>query len=823
MSAPSEPLFRMSLPPAVEGLLRRVRFRLRRDAVLAGVLFSTCLAAGVFWVTTTLDLGWFELQRLELPVGLRVLLLAIMVPVGLWVIGRQIFIPLIRRVRDSDVALLLERRFPQFQDRLVTAVESSKGVSLEGPLSRPMLERSVDEAARIADQVSADEVFDPTTLQRLSLVAGGFAASILLLGLIQPQLIHRWWSAFIRCDEVYHPRTTDLQVVAIAQPGDRRVEFQWTEERQLYKHARGADLELELSVPEGGPAEGSEWVVPDRVRIDVIRADGSRSRTYVTPTADSGRVFRFVVTRLQEPVEVELLAGDFRSRNPYRIDIVNPPGLDTMTLDCQYPDYTGWNSLRERKLKVTGSEISLPTGTLFDLKAAASKPLRAVRIVTDQFELSGDRESSRLMLRDGRVIESQGRPLITADGATVIASFLVELFEPATSGSGQSSDGHVQSSGAALSGATNESEVLVDGRLRIPSNTNLRFFLHDEDDVMSVSPDSLRVQGIEDQPPVVVAQMTGVDNAITRLAKIPITGRVKDDYGLRTAGFSFQVDDETNWRPRPFRAVVPSGSLEFELGRSDTEAFELFDVQVLELSEGQRLSLSVVATDANENPGPGITRGQPMQFRIVSIEELLSLLYTREIALRGRFEEVIKQLEEVQNDLVFHQDVAKRLDAAGVNGSSEDRVSLNTCASRSGNNLRRQANEMSAVVVGFEEIVRQLINNSVPPAQLAENMTQSIVEPLRQVAGEQMVEADRAVSLFRVAVQEGQSSVTLVTASREEVSETIQQLREILENVRDMAEFHEALRDLKAILDEQQKTLDETKKLQKSQLIDVLK
>jgi len=42
----------------------------------------------------------------------------------------------------------------------------------------------------------------------------------------------------------------------------------------------------------------------------------------------------------------------------------------------------------------------------------------------------------------------------------------------------------------------------------------------------------------------------------------------------------------------------------------------------------------------------------------------------------------------------------------------------------------------------------------------------------------------------------------------------------VLENVRDMAEFHEALRDLKAILDELQKNREETKKLQKNQLID---
>ncbi len=374
-----------------------------------------------------------------------------MLPGALWVIGSRIVMPLIRRVRDSDVALLLERRFPQFQDRLVTAVESSKGLPLEGPLSRPMLERSVDEAATIAGQVSADEVFDPTTLKRLSVFAGILAASVLLIGLIQPQLIQRWWSAFIRCDEVYHQRTTDLKVVAIAQPGDRRVEFQWTEEKLLYKHPRGADLELELSVPDGGPDEGTAWVVPDRVRIDVIRADGSRSRTYVTPTADSGRVFRFVVTRLQEPIEVELLAGDFRSRNPYRIDVVNPPGLDTMRLDCTYPEYTGWNSQRERKLQVNGSEVSLPAGTSFDLTAVASKSLRAVRVVTDQFELSGDRESSKLVLRDGRVVESNGKPLVSPDGTSVSASFLVELPGSADSATVTNQDGQGLSSGSAES------------------------------------------------------------------------------------------------------------------------------------------------------------------------------------------------------------------------------------------------------------------------------------------------------------------------------------------------------------------------------------
>ena len=91
--------------------------------------------------------------------------------------------------------------------------------------------------------------------------------------------------------------------------------------------------------------------------------------------------------------------------------------------------------------------------------------------------------------------------------------------------------------------------------LQIPSSANLRFFLHDDDDVKSASPETLRVQGIPDAPPIVVAQMQGVGNAVTRLARIPVAGRIRDDYGLKSAGFEFLVDDESTWRPRPFRQV----------------------------------------------------------------------------------------------------------------------------------------------------------------------------------------------------------------------------------------------------------------------------
>jgi len=162
------------------------------------------------------------------------------------------------------------------------------------------------------------------------------------------------------------------------------------------------------------------------------------------------------------------------------------------------------------------------------------------------------------------------------------------------------------------------------------------------------------------------------------------------------------------------------------------------------------------------------------------------------------------------------------VDSGGSTAAAEDRASLNTCATRSSNSLRRQMNELKAIVEGFEEIVRQLINNQVPPQTLAENMRSSIVVPLRSVSDDSLPQVDRVLGEFRVAVQDGQPSQALAGQSNQEVRQVIMALKQILENVRDMAEFHEALRDLKAILDEQQKNLDQTRKLQKSQLLDDL-
>ena len=774
-------------PEAVQELLSSLRGRLRLYAALSGVLLTvTCLSCA-FWFTTGLDSGWFAIQKLELPVGLRAILLAIMLAGTALLIGVSILRPLVQHIGDLDLALLLEQHCPDFQDRLVTTIESRESEGIASELQQSMLRRTVAQAGQLAATVESESLFDLRVLRTQGLNAGFLLFSVAGIAACYPGMLSQWWDAFIKCEETYRVRTTQLDVSVIAQPGDRKMEFASVNDRQVYLHPRGNDLELEMIVPEGDSPVGEPWVVPERVRVDVLRQDGSRSRTYVSSTSD--RTFRFILSRLQESVEIELMAGDYRTTTPLAIESVSPPGIDGISVTCEFPDYTGWNVQRETRFDVHGSEISLPYGTRFELRAFSSKPLQSARIVTDAFELSGDKESCALIPREGYTSQlGDISSLVSSDGMSIQSSFVVL-------------------------DVSEESDDPKDdvSELSVPSNLSLRFFLHDEDGIISMNPESIRIRGIPDEAPVITTSIVGVENAITRRATIPVTGVIRDDYGLTQAGFEFVVDDATEWRPRPFHNAGWMGSTEFHLGQAGSRG-ETFDVQPLDLTEGQTLALSVVALDNSEIGQQNDTRGDPVLFRIVSNEELLSLLYTREINLRRRFEEVIRQLEQLNEDLNFHKELADRVESnLEPQTRQEDLASLTTSANRSGDSLRRQNNELVSIIEGFDGVIDQLINNQIPPSQLADNMRQDIVVPLEQIVSQQLPEADKKISQFRVLAIDGRPTEESVAEAERAVTAVISRLKTILDSVRDMAEFHEALRDLKAILEEQQRILDKTK------------
>ena len=99
-----------------------------------------------------------------------------------------------------------------------------------------------------------------------------------------------------------------------------------------------------------------------------------------------------------------LPAETYVSRTPLRVEVVEPPRLDQVTLDCDYPDYTGLDrdsqgAVTPHTVEVQGSQVALPMETAFVFHARANKPLVGLRIESETRRISLFRDRATIAVR----------------------------------------------------------------------------------------------------------------------------------------------------------------------------------------------------------------------------------------------------------------------------------------------------------------------------------------------------------------------------------------------------------------------------------------
>ena len=252
---------RIELPPQFAELLDGLRRRIRAYVLVEGTARIVCLLGLLFWFTLSLDWLWFRVSRLELPVWFRsfaVLAAITMIGAGLvvWIALR--FLP---GLRARALALVLERRFPELDDRLITAVEMAEAPLPESPLTQAMLQRTVNDAARLVPNLQIGNVFEKRTLQRAVAFAGVLVASIIGLGVANADAMDRWYKAYVlRLDHYWH-RDTELVARVLVPPGDTLRPF-----REHRSFMAGATSRLGSSVSAKSRARRG-WPVISRRRL----------------------------------------------------------------------------------------------------------------------------------------------------------------------------------------------------------------------------------------------------------------------------------------------------------------------------------------------------------------------------------------------------------------------------------------------------------------------------------------------------------------------------------------------------------------------------
>jgi hypothetical protein len=812
------------LRPDLRHVLDDLRGRIRRYVVIEGVSAVLVVLCLLFWFSLTLDAVHFEVRKLELPGWFRTAFIVLMAAVfalslAAWVLSR-----VLRGFRARALALVLEKRFPQLGDRLITAVElSDRPQAAKTELGGAMLERTVADAAEQARGLDLSRVFDPVPLRRWLTGAAVLVASVVAFGVTNAQALDRWFHAFVLLDDDYWEpyRRSAMTVKVVTQPGDRVREF---DANHTYKHPRGADLTLLAQVPDGR-------AVPADVTLRFrTRGGAGTSRGSAPMSAMTERQFRHTLGRVIDPHDLWVIGGDFVNRDPYHVKIVDPPQLDRIVLRCDYPDYTGMDALADKERVVQGAQISLPEETRFVLRAQANKPLVGVTIRCEHFDLqfnklprdSGDTRLDRSELTL-RAKDAAPRIVLLGGGFGRVAIAEDRLsFEV----------------GFALAG--NAAEMLggiQDGDftwLPLPPGTPLQIYLEDADEISSADPTLLTINGIPDLEPVVDTKLRGIGTSITRMARIPVEGTISDDYGVVSARFGHRVDSDAEYAERPL-ASPPQGQKEFTLSESGDERVERFNVLPLELKLEQKLALTVFAEDGDNLNGPHVSHGEVFAFRIVSPEDLLSILYDKELNLRLRFEQIRDEVDNVREDLLLHRERYEEGRALAASPPADDakdewqerlrqiQVNVHACAERNLHLIRKGHTETTAVAAAFGEIREEMVNNRVDTASALQRIDFGILQPLQQINTEDFPFIDGQLGLFRLANEQGSSPAGPIDSAVAAIDALRIRMDRVLAEMQERRDYNAVIQMLQEILDRQQRLRESTQKEQERKLFDLLK
>ncbi|WP_417380551.1 hypothetical protein [Gimesia sp.] len=809
---------KVSIPQEITDLLNRLRGKIRRYILLEGAAKLLAVVGLIFWVSFVVDWGYFQLSHFELPVWFRASFVLISLTMILVLAGTFILFRLMTKMRKKSLALVLERRFPELNDRLATAIELHESNEPQNALTRAMLERTVKDVARGSSQLPLEDVFDKRPLRRAFFGALILSVSILILAVVNQPAMARWAKGYLELKSDYWNRETGLVVKVIAQPGDRIREFQ----DQTYKHGLGNDLTLLVETIKGKKS-------PERVQLTYRMQNGRDGGRTVMSRLGEGR-FKHTITDVLDGMQIWVSGNDYTNPEPYLIEIVETPVLDQIQLECRYPEYTGLNTTDPVTgvpapdiQTVQGTQIALPVNTDFQMVSTANKPISRFSLETDQLKIQLEPSSATSSSSQSNFLawkNSQGEIVKQTS------------FSPAQLAQMCGPDHQVFRIPFTLVSDNKETSssgipLLIDQPMRI--------YLEDEDGLLVTEPIRLSIIGIIDQPPKVDTRLAGIGKSITRKAMIPVEGMITDDYGIQSARFDFLVDEDKNFRLRPFRSKPAERPKEFTLQRNEREAWERFEVLPLDLKVGQKLSLTVHAEDADNLSGPHQVHGETYHFEIVTDEELLSILYSKELNLRKRFEQIFKEVTQTRDELkervaqlresqaIREKQKQGQTDPAWEATLLENQSAVSVSADRSLYGTRKNATETASIVESFQDIREELVNNGVATTQIMGRIDDKILKPLTMIHEQDFPDVDQRLGLFRLAVEQNTTPLTEIQTSIDLLDTMLVRMQGVLNEMQDLLEFHEAIEMLKNLIEREKELTEETKKYRKNKLLDRLK
>jgi hypothetical protein len=331
--------------------LRRVERRLRILALSKGAAI-TAAAALVFTVLAVLLANAFAFSDPSVTTARVLLFVALALALGIGLV-----VPLLRLNR-RNAARETERKFPEFEERLLTFTERVR-TNPEDPFL-PLLAADTLEVARQAEPA---RVAGRNRILSFISAAAGSLVVLIWLGTSGPGFLgygtSLLWGGLPKGELAPY---YDISV----EPGNRTV-------RRLADQSIGAQLK-------GFQAQ--------RVRMFAKYASSSKWEQADMRPQLSGPGYEFLIAGVPESLDYYVEAGGVRSKR-YRLKVVDLPGIKKLKVTYHFP---GWTGMKD-KVEDPGGDLRAVEGTDADVAVETDRPLVNGALLFD--------DGTRLLLRSG--------------------------------------------------------------------------------------------------------------------------------------------------------------------------------------------------------------------------------------------------------------------------------------------------------------------------------------------------------------------------------------------------------------------------------------
>ncbi len=798
----------VSLDPQLRALLGAVRRRIRQYIVVDSLLAIAALVLMAFWLGLAIDFLPVRLGGTEMPRSARTILL---VGVGLAVmvlVVKLLANRLRKPLRDDSLAILVERHHPELAGRLVTAVQLTQPNRTSDSHEPALLQKVHDDAVAVVDQIEPRRIFRFQPLWRKAWVVGPLGIALIAFAVVSPSAFGRAAGRLLLLSDSPWPRQAALAMVGVELPSVTADE----NESGVAELVEFVDLTMRLPQGSSGAlrvlasAEGA--VVPDVCTVYYVTDDGNRGQ------ANMRRVGRVVdgqqafildgppLAGLSESVRISVRGLDSRL-DDYYIEAVPPPAITSMKVVTSDPAYLQ------------------PRGD--DTQTAQGSPARQ----TDY--------QSGLRIREGSQVQLVGESTVPLGAVDVRLVRGNEVAEQVVAEIEQDASGF---------------RIRIDD-MRKPAT--IVVVPRDKTGITAQLPYRYFLGVVIDDEPEIAMRLRGIGTAITPIAKLPVAGKVTDDYEIDMAKLELGIvapapADDATVEPKEsgiakLEQAAP-GTTTAEPIRADRDGnFEML-LDLRELAEQARLVLPEIegnqaggainligeVSDRYDLQGSHQVKSELFRLEIVTADRLLALLERRELALRARLEQAIDETRGLRDSLdLLRREADQPVNATATIAQTEPAAIedvrreqiLRLRAQQNGLQASKTSDELSGIAASLDDLLEEMQNNRVDSVDRRERIGSGVRDPLRAI-----VAGDLAKLIRQIGDAESNAAEPIAVAEKtgqavQTAEDVLLQLTAVLEKMLDLESFNEILDMFRELIESQDGLLDETKKEQKRKTLEL--